>query len=115
MDIDTYAFGRIVIDGTAYTSDVIIHSDRVDAAWWRKDGHNLCAADLDGVWDTAPDSVIVGTGAYGRMAVPEETRAYARSRGAELHAAPTAEAVALFRRLSAESGKKVVAALHLTC
>jgi len=32
MKIDSYSFGRIVIDGQVYTSDVIIYPDRVDAS-----------------------------------------------------------------------------------
>ena len=41
MRIDRYAFGNIVIDGKAYTKDVIIFPDRVYSPWWRKDGHFL--------------------------------------------------------------------------
>ncbi|MFQ5909498.1 MAG: hypothetical protein ACE5IJ_02115 [Thermoplasmata archaeon] len=44
--IDSYEFGRIVIDGNEYRSDVIIDSDGVDAGWWRKEGHSLCAEHL---------------------------------------------------------------------
>ena len=31
--INSYDFGRIVIDGNAFTTDVIIFPDRVDAEW----------------------------------------------------------------------------------
>ena len=48
MHIDSYSFGQIVIDARAYASDVIIYSDRVDAAWWRKEGHRLHPEDIAG-------------------------------------------------------------------
>lgn len=35
--INSYDFGRIVVDGKAYTSDVIIFPDRVNSYWWRKE------------------------------------------------------------------------------
>jgi len=47
MKIDQYAFGKIVIDGKTYTSDVIIYPEKVDASWWRKEGHRLQPADLE--------------------------------------------------------------------
>jgi len=33
MHISDYRFGRIVIDGKTYTSDVIVYPDRVDPSW----------------------------------------------------------------------------------
>jgi hypothetical protein len=39
--IDSYKFGRIVIDGQAYSRDVIILPDRVIRDWWRDSGHIL--------------------------------------------------------------------------
>ena len=46
MNIEDYRFGRVVIDGRAYTSDVIVFPDRVKDNWWRNEGHELCPADL---------------------------------------------------------------------
>ena len=62
-----------------------------------------------------PDRLVVGTGRYGRMAVPEETLSEVAARGVEMDAVPTADAVALFNKLAAEPGRRVVAAFHLTC
>ncbi|HIQ22802.1 MAG TPA: hypothetical protein EYH34_16375, partial [Planctomycetes bacterium] len=70
--IDSYEFGRIVIDGQTFTSDVIIFPDRVDANWWRKEGHRLQLADLEGIWEAQPELLVVGTGATGRMEVAPE-------------------------------------------
>ncbi len=113
--ISSYEFGQIVIDGAAYSSDVIIYPDHVEDSWWRKEGHSLHPEDLDDVWPSRPDSLVVGTGYYGRMAVPEETREFISRKGVTVHVAPTGDAVALFNRLSSQPGGRVVAALHLTC
>ncbi len=113
MRIDHYSWGKIVINGTTYTSDVIIHPDRVNASWWRKEGHSLCVEDLKDVVADNPDAVIIGTGAMGVMRVPRETVAYLESTGMQVYVERTEKAVDLFH--THQKGKKVVAALHLTC
>jgi hypothetical protein len=111
--IDSYAFGNVVIDGTRYRSDVIVYPERVVADWWRQSGHRLTLKDLEEVLRYGPRLLVVGQGKFGRMVVTEEVEAEARSRGFELFAAPTDQAVEEYNRRSGETG--VVAALHLTC
>ena len=113
MKIDHYAFGKIVVDGQTYTSDVIIYPGRVDSSWWRKEGHYLQAADLAGVVSAKPDIIIIGTGFWGAMAVPEETVRFLESKGISVMAERTGKAAELFND-SGGSGT-VIAALHLTC
>lgn len=114
MMIDEYSFGRIVIDGKEHTSDVIILPDRVDASWWRREGHRLIPEDLPDVLDHPPEVLVIGTGHDGAMQVPEETAEALRQMGIEVRITETREAVEDFNRLQRE-GAKVVAALHLTC
>ena len=111
--IDSYDFGRIIINGRRYTTDLIVFPDRVKEGWWRKEGHSLHIKDLDEVVQDNPEVLIVGTGYSGLMKVPAETREYVKSKGIELIAQRTAEACKTFNRLV--KSKKVVAALHLTC
>jgi hypothetical protein len=113
MKIAHYSFGKITIDGETYTSDVIIYPERVDPSWWRKEGHTLNIEDLHDVLNANPAVVVVGTGFFGVMKVPTETIAYLESKGIEVHAARTGKAVELFNAF--QPGKKVIAALHLTC
>ncbi len=115
MRITLYDFGRMVVDGESHTKDVIVHGDRIEGSWWRKEGHNLAPEDLGSVWERRPDVLVVGTGFYGNMRVPDETRRFAQSLGIELRAAPTAEAVADFNDLAQDPSRKVTAAFHLTC
>ena len=111
--IDSYSFGSITIDGRRYTSDVIIYPERVDSSWWRKQGHNLCMDDLREVLRYQPEVLVIGKGKPGLMAVGADLIEQLAQLGIDAHAAPTAKAVQVYNRLS--PGKKVVAALHLTC
>jgi hypothetical protein len=113
MKIEHYSFGSITIDGSTYTSDVIIYPDRVNASWWRKEGHNLNIVDLTDVLKARPDVLLVGTGSSGLMKVPKETLSHLESKGIEVHVSLTAKAVELFNNLQSE--RKVIAAFHLTC
>lgn len=111
--IDSYAFGRIVIDGVQYRSDVIIYPDRVEANWWRENGHRVTLQDLAGVLSYGPRVLVIGQGKFGRMHADEAVKVEAGRRGIELFAAPTEAAVAEYNRRSSQAN--VVAALHLTC
>jgi len=113
MKIERYSFGSITIDGRTYTSDVIIYPERVDASWWRKEGHSLNIVDLADVLKKKPEVLLIGTGSSGLMKVPKETLSHLESQGIEVHVALTAKAVEIFNKL--QSAKRVIAAFHLTC
>jgi len=113
LKIEHYSFGKIIIDGKSYTSDVIIYPDRVNASWWRKEGHNLSISDLTDVIKTKPDILVVGTGYSGVMRVPQETLRHLESNGITVKVSRSSEAVEIFNALRKD--RKVVAALHLTC
>ena len=113
MKIDSYDFGRIVVDGTAYSSDVIIYPDRVDADWWREEGHRLSPRDVEGVLEYKPDVIIVGTGFHGAMSVPKDVEDHIVSKGIRLIVSTTKDACKSYNEME-ESGK-VVGAFHLTC
>ena len=111
--IEKYRFGEIVIDGLAYSHDVIVFEDRVMGDWWRVEGHSLAVEDLRPVLEAHPRVLIVGQGAFSRMQVPVETRRRLEEAGILLVTLPTSEAVEAFNRMEHEGG--VVAALHVTC
>ncbi|MCP5417739.1 MAG: hypothetical protein H6965_11660 [Chromatiaceae bacterium] len=114
MHIDRYAFGRITIDGREFQSDLIIFPERIQENWRRLTGHRLDQCDLQTVLTEQPDMLVVGTGFFGRMRVPEETLEHLRRNGMAIRLAKTGAAVAEFNRLQQESAR-IVAALHLTC
>ncbi|MDI6810474.1 MAG: MTH938/NDUFAF3 family protein [archaeon] len=111
--IDAYDFGRIIVDGKAYTGDVIIFPDGVKANWWRKEGHALHREDIESVLKEKPEVLIVGTGKYGILKVSAQTREYIESQGIALIIEPTDKACKVYNEISRD--KKAVAALHLTC
>lgn len=113
MHIDDYSFGRIVIDGKTYTSDVIVYPERVDPSWWRQEGHYLRKEDLADVVAANPDVLIIGTGNSGVMTVPETTVTFLESRGIRVFAERTGRAVETFNKQ--QGAGKVVGAFHLTC
>ena len=72
--IESYSFGRIIIDGQEYTSDLIIYPDKIDSKWWRLKGHLLQIDDLRDILEYNPDVLVIGTGAHGLMEVSEELK-----------------------------------------
>jgi hypothetical protein len=111
-DIGNYQFGRLVVDGTEHTKDVIILPNRVLAGWWRRNGHALVLDDLSGVLDELPERLVVGAGAYGRMRPDPDTLQALQDRGIEVEVHNTDEAVDRYR---AADKRRTAAALHLTC
>jgi hypothetical protein len=114
MHIDQYRFGHIDIKGHGYNFEVIIFPDRVQQRWWRKEGHRLAREDLETVLAEKPELLVVGTGYYGRMQVPEETLDALRGADIDVRVGKTGSAIEEFNRLQRESAR-IVAALHLTC
>ncbi|MFP4005528.1 MAG: Mth938-like domain-containing protein [Candidatus Hadarchaeia archaeon] len=110
--IKSYSFGRIEINGKGYTNDVIVFRDRVESNWWREKGHSLCPSDLKLIIEESPEILIIGTGAYGRMDVPERTKNFLDDRGVEFFVHKTGPAVNRFNKITT---KNKAAALHLTC
>jgi len=114
MHIDSYQFGKIVIDGVTYGSDCLIIGNSVQDNWWRKQGHSLAASDLETVIAAKPSVLVVGCGASGLMEVSEQTWQVLRKNNIQLEAFDTYKAVQKFNELS-QTGASVAAALHLTC
>jgi len=114
MHIDSYQFGKIVIDGKNYNNDLIICREKVQPDWWRKQGHSLTADDLKTILKAKPSVLIVGCGASGMMDVPDQTRQALKESDIQLEAFDSYKAVQKFNEFS-EAGVNVAAAIHLTC
>ncbi len=112
--IESYTFGRMIIDGKEYTSDVIIFPDHVEDNWWRKRGHSLMVEDVEKIFrSNKPEVVVLGTGKYGALEVLIETKQYLSARGVKLIAEKTDDAYKTYNRLYHE--RKVLGAFHLSC
>lgn len=110
--IDSYRFGRIVVDGVEHSRDLIVLPERVVGNWWRRDGHSLVIEDLDEVMDELPERLVVGCGAQGRLRPDPSVLEALAKRGVEVEALPTGEAVERYGQLDPA---RTAAALHLTC
>lgn len=115
MIIDNYKFGRIVIDGKAYTKDLIIFPDRIKRQWWRDEGHLLQVQDLSDVWEEKLDKLIVGKGANRRMKISKGVENKCQELGIELTAKKSSEACEEYNQLSKKEKENSILAIHLTC
>ena len=112
--IESYSFGQILINGKKYNSDPIIFKDHIYGSWWRKEGHNLCIDDIKEIIDKKPDTLIIGTGYYGLMKVPEELIEHIKLSGIkQVIVKKTGDACNEYNKLCKK--KNIVAAFHLTC
>ncbi len=114
MKIKSYEFGSIEINGTVYTSDVIIYDEYVNSSWWRKEGHYLQIEDIEEILKVKPDVIIIGTGKFNTMKVSRNVMKELESRGIKAIYVKTDEACRRHNEMC-DSNKKVVTALHLTC
>ncbi len=111
--VDSYSFGRMVISGNIYTSDLIIFPNRINSSWWRKTGHHLCLEDLQDIFREDFDVLIVGTGYMGLMKVDDEVIQHSKCAGFDLIIDKTNMAVDKYNKIFNQ--KKTIAAFHLTC
>ena len=113
MHISDYHFGSITVDGQTYKSDLVILPDAILPSWWRKSGHKLLSEDLVKVVAAAPEVLVIGTGAFGLMRVPETTRVFLEDNGIEPVILKSKEAAARFNELA--KTRRAAGAFHLTC
>jgi hypothetical protein len=112
--IESYSFGRIVINGTTYTNDVKIIDETVIPEWWRKKGHTVKPEDVSDLADSRSEYVVIGKGKPGMMKTSREAKRLFEDRGIQLLEEKTTKAIQTFNRLRRE-GKRVCAGFHLTC
>ena len=114
MRIETYQFGKMVIDGISYTHDLILHNDKVQSEWWRKRSHHLSLEDIPVLKKEKCDVFIVGTGRFGLMKVDKNVIDYCHQNEIKIIIKDTKSAVDTFNELE-NKGKHIIAAFHLTC
>jgi hypothetical protein len=116
MEIQSFTFGSIQIDGTTYENDVVIDGlkirkrDKKPSRKYRDElGHTPLSLEEDIPWKCS--RLVIGTGAYGELPVLPEVIHEAKRRKIELVVIPTERAIDELRR----SAKATNAILHLTC
>jgi hypothetical protein len=111
--IDSYTFGKIIIDGKTYTNDLIIFPDHVQDDWWRAKVHELGPEDIKDILEHKPEVLVVGTGAHGCMVITADGMDLIKENSIKLLVQPTPDACKTYNKYHKE--KKTIAALHLTC
>jgi hypothetical protein len=115
MQIESFSFGSIRIDGTTYEHDVLIEGGKIrkrskkDSKKYRGQfGHTPVSVDEQIPWRCG--RLIIGTG-EGALPVMDEVKREARKRHVELLIVPTSQAIELLRREPRDTN----AILHVTC
>lgn len=111
--IENYSFGRFLIDGQEYNSNVVLIGKKVEKARYLPN-HELSINDFDALVEIKPEYIIIGTGASGVMPVPSEISKFIEEKGIKLIVEKTGDACQTYNSLIKE-GKKVAAFLHNTC
>lgn len=114
MQIKSYKFGELKLDGSTFTNDLMIAGENVKSNWYRDRGHQLQRQDLDWMVDQNPDVLVIGTGKRGVMSVPSELVESLEQQDIEVHVKKTDRATDLFNELQQRS-QQVGGAFHLTC
>lgn len=114
MHIDSYSFGRMVVDGVEHEKDLKLYPDGIESNGWRLQGHLLQPDDLPELRDKEIDYLVVGQGAVGNMKIAEQTKKLLEELRLKWSVHPTPQAVEEYNR-RAEHGERVAGVFHLTC
>ncbi len=112
--IESFAFGFMVINGTKYTSDLVIYPDgHVEDLWQRKNGHRLSAFDIDRLIKSEPEVIVAGAGINGLMKPEKQLESLLNKKGIKFISRPNQEAIQAYNNFLSKNG--VGACFHLTC
>lgn len=113
--IESCLFGAMTVNGSKYTSDLMIFPDgRVADQWWRAEGHRLTLRDMMPLIESAPRLIVAGMGIYGQMKSEPGLEKALKAKGISLVTDNTEAAARRFNDLSKEQAG-VAACFHLTC
>lgn len=115
--IDSTSFGRITIDGQEYNHDVVIRLNGSIEKRKKKlsklifgTSHILSQDEAEFIYEEGVQTIYIGTGQYGELALSNEARTYLESR-CEVKPMYTIKAVVAYN-LSTE---EAVGLFHVTC
>jgi hypothetical protein len=116
--IDDTKFGSITIDGKKYKHDVIIRADRQVKKRKKKlskeiygTSHKLSLQEAKHVYESGVDTLIFGTGQFGKAGLAEEAEEFFKQKGCQVQLFPTPQAIDVWNK--AKGG--VIGLFHVTC
>ena len=111
---ESYNFGKIIINSEECYSDIIIYKNSIDDKWWRRESHNLRIEDIKKIIENKPATLIIGTGYYGLMKVPEELIEHIKLSGIKkVIVKKTGDACTEYNKIY--KNNNLIAAFHLNC
>lgn len=119
--IEEYKYGRIIIDGKAYNSDIFLDWNSRIFNWEKSDSHLIKPGDVMDALNMNPEVIVIGNGEDGEAVIAQETQDLISGKGIKLIIDKTREAIKTFNILKEnsleEEGRqaKVIGLFHLTC
>lgn len=110
--IESFTFGKIVIDGESY-EDIKIIGDKV-ILWHYVKHHTVTKQDILEVFDDNPEYVVIGIGTSKYVCVDKDVIELAQKKNIKLLIEDTEKACQKYNQLK-QQGKKVNAIIHATC
>ncbi len=113
--IQDYSFGKMVIAGKNYSSDlVILPSGSILSPWIRQSGHLLVLDDMPELLETDVTHIIIGTGASGRMQMDPTLLSHFKDTNIIVDCHPSPQAPDIYNK-TVDAGIRLGACFHLTC
>ena len=116
--VDSFSFGRIVIDGKKYGRDVLVFPDGTvsqrEGGFWKFGSHAIKREEIEELVKASPEVVVVGIGTRACASLASDAELCAKEAGVEVMGLPSREAVERLNRL-VEEGKRASALIHITC
>lgn len=117
-EIESCAFGSIVIDGVQYKHDVTIGLDssirkRKKKLSKQKYGtsHIISVEEAQAVYEPGAQKLIIGSGMFGRVRLSEEAEAFFKEKRCPVEINPTGKAADEWN----STGSAVLGLFHITC
>ena len=111
-------FGWIEVEETRYEHDIVIQLGGTVRKRKKKlskaiygTSHTVSQAEAEDVYEDGAEILVVGTGAYGRVALSDEAQTFFDAHGVIVEAYPTPKAAKHWNDLKA----KAIGLFHITC
>ena len=121
MIFEKTKFGSIIIDGVKYTHDLYLNLDgtitkrKKELSKPYSKGHTVLGPDeIKYLLDQKPETIIIGTGQFGILPMPKESKELLDNSGVIIIKTKTPNALPMLNALLKQKAK-LVAILHLTC
>jgi len=114
--IESYRFGRILINGKWYHSDLIMgYEGYIDDRWWRRKSHKINFNDIEKYIEKInPSVIIIGRGYFGFMSIDGSIVDFCIEHHIQLIDGLTSSMVEVVNRYIMDGGAWM-AAFHVSC